>query len=311
MLNDEAISAGIFALSNKAALALGIALILFNWTDRRQSKLPLCLLTCLAAIICVGFNVYAASQFAIRCAFAVGAGLLCLELVLLLKSWVKVNPASVHDEQLPSSSESKASNREKRKRAAKQTANQRSALNYLWLIAGCVALAIGLFWQYAESTAEGMDQINDSMIQAYAAIQMLSACLMLGVSLFCAMQVTFLSSPDALEDPGATNVLWGRVAATAMLLLALALFLAFYIFLNGKPLVGEEILNRILPTVFALTLVILYFVAWMVPYRIYGFQKSGKAKEWTSLALAAWLSVLCFALVCALPTSWPWQALSS
>ena len=311
MLNDEAISAGILALSNKAALALGVALILFHWSDRRQSKLPWCLLTCVAAIVCAGFNIYSSSQLSIRIALAVGASLLSLELVFLLANWVKVNPASLHDEQQPSSAEHKASNREKRKRAAQHETSQRSAINYLWLFAGCVAFAIGLFWQYAARTAEGMEQIKDSMIQAYAAVQMLSACVMWGVALFCAMQVTFLSSPDTLVDPKARNVLWGRVSATSMLLLVLALFLAFYIFLNGKPLVGEDILNRILPTVFALTLVILYFVAWMVPYRIYGFQKSGKAKEWTSLALAAWLSVLCFALVCALPTSWPWQSLSS
>jgi hypothetical protein len=60
---------------------------------------------------------------------------------------------------------------------------------------------------------------------------------------------------------------------------------------------------------FAISILLMDFVVWMIPHRVATFKRTGKATAWVSLTLAAWIGALSLAVLCALPSTWPWTSL--
>ncbi len=155
-----------------------------------------------------------------------------------------------------------------------------------------------------------------------AVMHLLAAGVGLATSLVGGCELTFLSSPSSLADAPPQRVRWRFVTwcGLAALLTESAIGL-FVLTASLKSTDAEPSLGPLLINVFFFSLLATHFVAWMVPYRISGYQRrevfakssaqvdsSKQIRDWASLAMAAWLAAISLAVACGLPSDWPWRA---
>ena len=151
-----------------------------------------------------------------------------------------------------------------------------------------------------------------------AALQTLGTLLLLGVSLFCAVQLTLVSTFEEFAGDGpACGVRWGRVKPVAILaglLLAAACLGQFWLAMprgtSHSVETSAEWRLLVAGRAFGLILLFATLLGAMIPSRLAACQRSKTPpRDWVTMALAAWLSLLCFLLIAALPGDWPWTAL--
>jgi hypothetical protein len=134
-----------------------------------------------------------------------------------------------------------------------------------------------------------------------SAIHVLAACVLWGVGMFCAIELTFGSAPRSLAA-----VSWSSVAMIALTCWIAESCIAAAIVLS--PIDSAADYQSVAITrLFAISILLMDFVVWMIPHRVATFKRSGKATAWVSLAMAAWIGVLSLTVLCALPSVWPWM----
>lgn len=162
------------------------------------------------------------------------------------------------------------------------------------------------------------------MQHTLAILHLLATQAGLAASLVASIELTFLSSPRVLSVSPPVRVRWPLVAWLALAaLLAESVIGLIVMTASGWNGGGQSSTDGLLLHVFVLSLLVTHFVAWMIPHRIVGYQRravaakasdDGKAPdaigEWTSLTVAAWLVAISLAVVCALPSDWPWRVFS-
>jgi hypothetical protein len=117
---------------------------------------------------------------------------------------------------------------------------------------------------------------------------------------FCGLELTFGSAL-------LSSISWSGVATVALFCWIAETCVAAMILL--APVDNTVELQSVAMTrLFAISILLVDFVVWMIPHRIATFKRTGKATAWVSLTLAAWLGSLSLAVLCALPSSWPWQS---
>lgn len=303
MLTSIVSAASSSAWLAKLALASWTACLLLRSADRRTLALPYAIGTCLICLAACVFSVWRIADLTAR---GLWCGMVLVNLVyldLLVRDWLAFHPRTAFEEAGGEGAKSAgASKRNGRKTGARKYPE--------WTM----RLEIGLAWMgiLLAASAVTMTCMQDIVVPrrvwVISAGHLLAAASMWGVAWNCGLQTTFISTPDRLAPEQGPRVGWPWIARLAMALFIVELLSCTAIFLGPKQTLPAEFSDRVLPAIFALALMILNFVAWMIPHRIRQFQRAGRATEWVTLALAAWLAFLSFAIVCALPVDWPWRS---
>lgn len=228
-----------------------------------------------------------------------------LAVIHTIAQWTKTSPAELYDEQRQKNL-NKAKNAEVEDKASLKFSSWSSGSK---LGIAIVALALGcmLYIRFADlGSLSRADKV-------WACLQMSGVALMLGLAIFLAIELTFLSSPDALSVQRSARVSWAGTARLAMLISIVILACCLTQFITKNDIAALDSTQRTVhfaAKAFGLILLMATFTVWFVPRRLAGFQKSGKIpKDWISLTLTAWLGMFAFIVAATLPADWPWRLL--
>jgi len=299
MTLNAALWASSTALTGKAALALWAAALLFQYFDRRKLAIVWQVFITLSTLLfSLAACAYAHNTFtkSVWIASSVVSGIVAW---MHLRDWLRTSPRETFEE----TSHVDATLKKKKKTAAtpsglkvfspnRPSAFPHSAVHWFTLLG--VLLSGGSM----TSSVVASGSVRSSVW--FAAIHVLAACLLLGIAVFCAIELTVGSAPSSLAA-----VSWSSVAFVALICWVAEICIAGSIVLS--PVDDTADFQALaMSRLFAISLLLMDFVVWMIPHRLAMFQRSGKSTAWVSLALAAWIGVLSLTLLCALPTYWPW-----
>ncbi len=294
MTINAALWASSTALTCKAALAFWCAALLFENFDRRklvigwQVLLVLCVIP--GAILAIS---YSSSPLA-RTLWGAAGAIACASMALNVRQWTQTSPRETFEEASQLDPLAKKKTPSKSKRIAALKTQSKSPIAWVDLL-GLVVTAVAL----ATSTYGLMSAQKGVAILSVA--HTTSACLLWGISIFCALELTFGSAPLSLSAVNWTGVsilaLGGWITESCV---AAAIILS--------PTDSDSDFQSIAMTrLFAISILLIDFVVWMIPHRVAKFKRTGKADSWVSLSMAAWIGMLSLAVLCALPVTWPWR----
>lgn len=230
-----------------------------------------------------------------------------LALVFNIRVWLSATPAAMHQEATGLvGGEGIATG------AAEKPAfypEPTSTSSFDWTVGGLVLIGIGAsgfavaypWWEGSGSWQHGLNSSTLAMISRLTAAPML-ACVLVS-----SLELTYLSSPNALVLSTLRGLNWRWIARlTAALFVAQILLSLWWISRPLDELQAWEM--QVLGRIFVFTQTIACFVGWMIPHRLATFQGQRVApRGWVSLSLAAWLATLSLSIVLALPADWPWR----
>jgi hypothetical protein len=286
-------------------LAVGcvFALWLLNWVEhRRMASLSKLLLAVFAFGSCIRL-VTISDNFVQRAAWSIYAVFVAVLTLIAINQWRSLGPSQVYVESTQVSPK-----KLKKNHSLTSHSQAWSPTSWLALLSTLLGLAVLGYSQFPE-----LNELRFS-IQLLAMFQSVGTTLLTGISLFLCLELTLISSPDALNVVEPTSrVDWLGVSrlTMAVALSILACCLAQFWLGSGKS-VGEinDSALQLAARFFGLLLLISTFVVWMVPQRLATCQrKNHSPSDWVSLTLTAWLGLMAFAVAAALPADWPWSTL--
>lgn len=305
MTLNAALWAGSTALTGKAAFALWVAAFLLQCFDHRKLVLgwQIVLTLCAAANCALGY-LYASGPTTQW--MWVGAGLIAVfSSVQIVRQWVRTSPRETFEEAAQLDSAIKKTSKAKKANAKKvdpasvnQLQKEKPLTTYLWLdIAGLALVATAVFHSiYAASPSFKIHML-------LSLLHVIAASVLWGVAIFCAIELTFGSAPSSLSA-----VSWSGVSTVALVCWIAESCVAAFIVMS--PVDSSADFQAVAMTrLFAISILLMDFVVWMIPHRVATFKRTGKATAWVSLSMAAWIGALSLAVLCALPSNWPWQHL--
>lgn len=293
MISDLALSAGVEELWIKTPLAMWLILVVMLLVDRRNAVGPvwiICMLVCGLASLRVWpeSNAVAGQIWLSRLHLL----LIAISGWLGLRAWITSKPQGTHiDDSQASGAAGPAQNVPAFRLLAVSLACTGS------LITG--SLLIFVHSPLAWGRPEGW----------LAVFNLLASALAFANVVACGIQLTFYCSPDSIARKSPRAVAWGRLAWLALVVFVAQLLISLFVFLSPTERMGDSPLADVLPRGFALSLVFIQFVSWMVPHRVYGFQRGAPVSGWPSLAISAWIAALTLGVSLALPIDWPWKLL--
>lgn len=297
MTLEAALWAGSTALTGKTALAFWTAACLFQCFDRRRITITWQILLIICAIMGCILSSLHASRPMTQWLWASSATIASLSAVLNIRQWMRTSPRETYEE----ASQIDGSNLKKSnaaKSSSSQTLKATPKVSVPWVdllglvVAGAsIAVAVYTSMPLAKSNAW------------LGTIHVLAACVLWGVGVFCAVELTFGSAPLSLSA-----VSWSGVVSVALVCWVAESCIAAAIVLS--PVDSSADFESVAMTrLFAISILLADFVVWMIPHRVATFKRTGKTTAWVSLAMAAWLGALSLAVLCALPSTWPWQSI--
>lgn len=316
MLTTAELMAGMDSLQVRLLLSACSAIFILRVLDGRSSTSSTSMLISATALfLCYGVWLSSSGMVVTSCLVMVGLALV-VEGWICLRKWTGATEAESHEEAWLLDA-GQGSRKSKNQRLLKSThvapantasPNTASLSTFasrpteIWVCCLCVGVsALVLLLQGRTDTASGL-------IATLYTLHVLAAAVAGGVALACSIELTFFSSPDALRPATRRRVRWQAIAWVALLVFLAELGAsAGILFAPVDKEAGAMV--QLFPRVFALSLMVVNFVAWMVPHRVAAFQRSGEATQWTSLTLASWLGVLGLLVVNTLPSNWPWDLL--
>lgn len=132
-----------------------------------------------------------------------------------------------------------------------------------------------------------------------AIVQMFCSTWLLGVTAAISLELTL-----GAIGPGLLGLRWRVLVWVSSLLACAQLALCASLILALPNADSPQ--QAILPIVFAVVLMIVSYIAWSLPRRMAALARIGEMQGQASLAVAAWLAVICLAIECGLPSAWPW-----
>jgi len=292
---NAALWAGSTALTGKAALAFWIAAFLLQCFDRRKTAIVWQILLTICAILgCILVSIYSPGSLTFW--MWVGSTLIAsFSAVQNIRQWTKTSPLETYEEasQLDPNIKKK-SNAVKTSRSNLLKAKPAISVPWIDLVGLAIAAAAIAISIYASMTSA-------KTIAWLSSIHTLAACVLWGVSIFCAIELTFGSAPLSLSA-----VSWSGAARVALGCWLVESCIAAFIVLSPVESIAD-FQSVAMTRLFAISILLMDFVVWMIPHRVATFKRTGKATAWVSLTMAAWIGVVSLAVLCALPTSWPWQ----
>ncbi len=283
------------ALTGKAALAFWTAALLFRFFDRRNSVMVWQILLAICVLAgCIIANRFTSTPAA-HWMWLAGAVIACLSSLLNIRLWLGASPLETYEEASSLDRTNKKESDAKSKHPQALKVGPTSSLRWLDLL-GLLIIAAALAISVYSNAPSPKTNAWQSTVHT------LAACALWGVGVFCGLELTFGSTPLSLSA-----VSWSGVARVALLCWIAETCVAAAILL--APVDHKADLQSIAMTrLFAISILLMDFVVWMIPHRVATFRRTGKATAWVSLTLAAWLGTLSLAVLCALPSSWPWRS---
>ncbi len=290
------------ALTGKAALAFWTAAFLLQCLDSRKSVVVWQILLMLGALVgCILSGLYASGSVTLWMWIG-GAFIAGFSAVQSIIQWTRTSPLETYEEASQLDPAINKPGSKKKSRPAQF--NNASALKAqpapvatwvnvvgLAIIAAAIAISICTVVSAPKSNAW------------ISSVHILAACVLWGVGVFCAIELTFGSTPQSLS-----SVSWSGAAAVALGCWIVESCIAAFIVLSPVDS-ASEFQSVAMTRLFAISILLMDFVVWMIPHRVATFKRTGKAIAWVSLAMAAWIGVLSLAVLCALPSNWPWKHL--
>lgn len=306
MLTKSVMAVGTFALLPKAALAALIALLLLRTVDRRLSTLPWAILFGLTGAATGFLCFWHTTEFWERLAWMAAASIATLHTLASIRTWLTCTPDQLHVEAQRTNAVQPKKNAKPKKakflRHSEPEPKIGSGESIVCWAAAVSAIAGSLLINYR---AFGDLQTTWLLLLHQWLLGM--AC---GVAGVVAVEITFLNAPHALSPNQGPRTHWKPMAWTALIILLAELLICCCIFFSDPPDVGIAFPDLLLSRMFAISLMVVHWIAWMIPQRVAGFQAQKRpAAGWASLALSAWLVLLALTVVSALPTVWPWHLL--
>lgn len=306
MLTTADLLAGMDSLQVRLLVSACSAVFVLQVLDgRRSTSSASVLLSVTGLSLCFGAWVSLSGVYISTCLAITGVAL-AYQSWICLRRWAATSEREIHEEAHPLEARKAKSAPKPGKLAKSGQASERSSsvprlteslVCYVTVVTSSVALFL------AGRSATGI-----GLIAYVQHMHLIAAAMAAGVALACSIELTFLASPDALRPAMGHKVKWYAIAWFALLVFLVELVASAAILVAPVD-EQSDALAQLFPRVFALSLVIVNFVAWMVPQRVAGFQRAGEATQWTSLTLASWIGVLGLLVVNALPSNWPWGLL--
>jgi hypothetical protein len=294
MTLNAALWAGSTALTGKAAFAFWTAALLLQCFDRRKTAIVWQILLLVGAISgCILGSVYSAGP--VTQWLWIGSALVAgVSLVRDLSNWTKTSPREAFEETSQIDAVSKKKNSPARS-ARSQALKTQPAISFPWLD------LVGLSIVAAAISVSIYASLSPKTYAWLSIVHILAAGLLWGVAVFCAIELTFGSAPSSLSA-----VAWSGAALVALVCWIVESCIAAVIVLS--PIDQADDLQAVAMTrLFAISILLMDFVVWIIPHRVATFKRTGKATAWVSLTMAAWIGVVSLALLCALPSNWPWM----
>ncbi|MEZ6133916.1 MAG: hypothetical protein R3C53_03295 [Pirellulaceae bacterium] len=315
MISGAAIEAGVASAILRAALAGWIALFVLKLIDHRKSIAPFGILlgfiTLTASVrgaLLSTFDetwqvttVTTTQTIAIVAAWWSSSLLAAVVLASQLRRWVRTAPEELHREASSTDPRKRQKTKRSRDKAVGHSAPSGPLLSLGLCLLGATLIVVALLLGDVD-----MARLSGAAWWISITHLLLSACL-LGMAICCALELSFLSSPDALNPTSGVRVAWKCMDRLAIILAAIELSLCcavFFMISNGPNL---DVKSAALAGSYAFTLLVVAYVVWMIPHRVAHFQTHGKPRGWVALALAAWLVFFALLVVSALPPTWPWR----
>ena len=296
MTLNAALWASSTALTGKAALAFCIAAFLFQCFDRRKTAtLWQILLTVVVVAGCILGSLHAAGHLTkwMWIGSAVIAGFSGL---MNVRQWIKISPRETFEEASQLDPKVKKVSTANSTRTQALKAKPTSSVQWIDLL-GLLLIASSIVLSVLASMSSA------KTIAWVCTIHVLVACVLWGVGVFCAIELTFGSAPSSLSA-----VSWSGVAKVALVCWIIESCVAAVIVLTPVD-EAADFQSVAMTRLFAISILLMDFVLWMIPHRVATFKRTGKATAWVSLTLAAWIGSLSLAVLCALPSTWPWTSL--
>lgn len=293
---EAAIWLGSTAFSAKLTVSGWLAAVVLLSCDSRRSAVIwqiLCLLLAMFAAVASSLEGPAWMVWSWRGVAAVAA----CTLVLHTNRWLHTDPGQLHaeaaveDAPVKKKSKQRAAGKSSKSAASATSTSADSTYWLQWsgLLAAAAILAIALFGDSARGWFRWV-VIGHTLATATA----------LGVSVACAFELTFISSPTATRV-----VRWWMMASTGLVCWLISLLCVTAVLV--WPPESRDASAAAIVVLFSLSMLVVNSIVWYIPYRLSAFSARGTTSDWVSLTMAAWICVLSLAVVLALPFRWPWM----
>lgn len=145
---------------------------------------------------------------------------------------------------------------------------------------------------------------SETLARVAAVAQMLTCAGLLGIVLATSFELT-------IGATGATllRLNWRRLSRAASLCLLVQLAVSAIVITYRRD--GATPVESLTPIFFALGMMIVSYIVWAIPRQMVALAARGPMQGQASLAVAGWLAVICLAVACGLPPTWPWNQVGS
>ena len=173
-----------------------------------------------------------------------------------------------------------------------------------WRVHGALGW-IGLTITMAATSAAVIMRLPSGwLLKTAAALDVISCAGLLGLTIAATLELTFGALGTAL-----LRLRWTTIARWTTACWSVQLLLGVYIILSQQA--AETPMQTAAPFLFAFGMMIVGYIVWCIPRRMLSLATRGEMQGHVSLAVAAWLAVVCLVLACVLPPAWPWRQLGS
>jgi hypothetical protein len=300
MMLDAAIWASSTALNAKVALACWTAAWMLITIDARRIAVTWRALLHGAAGLCSLLASFQSTQLDVVWFWRGSFALATMCMLISVRQWLATQPAQTFEEV---ASIDRPLKKHKSKRDAGVEDSAVAGLGWPWTPFRILHLLGLLLATAALATAVYRIVPGKSTLQWLAVMHVVATSILLGVSACCALELTFGSAPRSLN-----SVNWRGLASVAFVCFLLELLVGGMI-LTRAVSDSQDLGMLIISRLFAVSILLLDLLAWVIPHRVATFKRTGKAAGWVSLTLAAWLCVLSLTVLVALPSNWPWNAI--
>ncbi|MEM8736702.1 MAG: hypothetical protein AAGG44_20900, partial [Planctomycetota bacterium] len=312
LMDGPSLFTGLNGMLPKLLFALVGSLVLLRFCDRRLSAIGPAALVAVASLVTAIPVIIRSTGILAYSLLGVGAAVMALVALLLIGRWSQLSPAQLQAEVEDSDATSKQAKRARRRGIRNQQTRPPSRWESVLLAVGLLVFGVAALLPMSAGGVDAPGELSrvglDLQRQWLPRLYGFTVVGIWSTTIFYMIQLTWLSSPDSFDKDREALVRWRVAMMTATLFFSLALLTCLAVFLRSSEMEpGAEMAEQVIPVVFALTWLVVSFIAWMIPARVSRFQREGRAEGWTSLTLAGWLACCCLAVLSALPEDWPWR----
>jgi len=283
----------------RLAIALWFALLALGILDRRRSALAWQVALAVATLACSWWVLFSWSKPTwFRPLWFIQSGLAAVVIVNCLRRWIH-SPKHATDAVSPDLS------------VGQPTAPGHGWAHWALTIVGTALSAVAVFGVLLEQAGSGGQMVSGPAWQTLdwhdllTGAHLLSCAGLLGIACALTLELTFGALGSEL-----LCLAWRSLAGWTSLAWVVQIALACVLMRFGGERQAASV-ETLMPLLFGLAMILIGYIVWMIPWRMSVFAKQQKIVGQVSLAMAAWLAVLCLSVASGLPGTWPWGDVGS